>query len=400
MTTPDDPSRSRGRALAPDLARGIMLLLIALANVPWFLYGAPTSAVSAHRTGAAGPDAVWQTIAIIGIDGRSYPLFAFLFGYGIWQLYTRQQLTGHDERSARRLLQRRHGWMIVFGALHAALLWYGDVLGAYGLVGLVVVRLFLHRTSRTLLRWAVALGGILALLAAAALLAGIIIRTGHAAGEAMPQLAAIAPYAASIAPRLLFWIPLTVVQGVLALVVPIVVLLAIVCARRRILESPETHRPLLVRTAVVGLAIGWAGAVPALLVQHGACDVPAWSTSPLHLLSGLFAALGYAASFALLAAGRMASGPAVRGLTAVGKRSLSCYLFQSVVFAPLLCAWGLGLGGILDQWQAALVAVVTWLASMVFAIALDRGGRRGPAEWLLRSLAYRGPVSSATPVSS
>jgi uncharacterized membrane protein YeiB len=80
MTTPDDPSRPRERSLAPDLARGLMLLLIALANVPWFLYGAATSAVSAHRTGATGPDAVWQTIAITAIDGRSYPLFAFLFG--------------------------------------------------------------------------------------------------------------------------------------------------------------------------------------------------------------------------------------------------------------------------------------------------------------------------------
>jgi hypothetical protein len=46
------------RAVAPDLARGLMLLLIALANVPWYLYGAPTSPVSAHRTGATGPDTV------------------------------------------------------------------------------------------------------------------------------------------------------------------------------------------------------------------------------------------------------------------------------------------------------------------------------------------------------
>ncbi|MGW8529793.1 DUF418 domain-containing protein, partial [Nocardiopsis sp. NPDC055824] len=30
------------RALAPDLARGMMLLLIALAHVPWFIYDAPS----------------------------------------------------------------------------------------------------------------------------------------------------------------------------------------------------------------------------------------------------------------------------------------------------------------------------------------------------------------------
>ena len=44
--------------------------------------------------------------------------------------------------------------------------------------------------------------------------------------------------------------------------------------------------------------------------------------------------------------------------------------------------------------QAALLAVATWLASMVFAVALDRAG------WLLRALAHRGTTSSATPDSS
>jgi uncharacterized membrane protein YeiB len=99
------------------------------------------------------------------------------------------------------------------------------------------------------------------------------------------------------------------------------------------------------------------------------------------------------AAFALFAA-RVSTtrsrGALVRGLTATGKRSLSCYLLQSVIFAPLLCAWGIGLGGILDQWQAALVAVAAWLVSMGFAVVLDRVGNRGPAERLLRALAYRG----------
>jgi uncharacterized membrane protein YeiB len=279
--------------------------------------------------------------------------------------------------------------MLVFGAVHGALLWYGDVLGAYGLIGFVVVGLFLHRRSRTLRRWAIALGGVFVLIAASVLVAGMVIAPATEGGA--PQLSAITPYVASIVPRVLFWVPATIAQGVLGFAVPMAVLVAIVCARRRVLESPEAHRPLLVRTAVLGITVGWAGAVPSALVQHGIWDVPAWSTTPLHLLTGLFAGLGYAAVFALLAA-RFATtgspGGLARGLTAVGKRSLSCYLLQSVVFAPLLCAWGFGLGGVLDEWQAAFVAVATWLVSMAFAVLLDRTGRRGPAEWLLRALAY------------
>ncbi|APU16867.1 DUF418 domain-containing protein [Actinoalloteichus fjordicus] len=403
-TTHDHPTPPLSRAIAPDLARGLMLLFIALANVPWFLYGEPTALGSVHRPDATGLDVVWQTIAIVAIDGRSYPLFAFLFGYGIWQLYLRQAAAGVEEKSARRLLQLRHFWMIVFGAVHAALLWQGDVVGAYGLIGLIVVWLFLRRTDRTLRRWIIALGSLLAIVTALVSLAGMTAPDDLDMAEAaLPQLAAMTSYVDSITSRFLFWLTLAVAQGVLSLVVPIAVLLAIVCARRRVLESPETHRPLLRRTAIVGISVGWLGAVPSVLVHHGVWDLPEWSPILLHALTGLFAALGYAALFALIAA-RFATtrtpGLLVRGLTAVGKRSLSCYLLQSVIFAPLLSAWGLGLGGVLDEWQAALVAVAAWLVSMAFAVLLERAGRRGPAEWLLRALAYRGRRSIATPVSS
>lgn len=393
-TTTSPPSTTPPRALAPDLARGLMLALIALANVPWFLYGSPVSEVYAHQTSVTGLDAVWQTISLVAIDARSYPLFAFLFGYGIWQLYSRQLERGTGERDARRLLQRRHRWMIVFGAVHAALLWFGDVIGAYGLVGLVVVALFLRRSDKTLLVWAAVLTGILALAASFVLVAGVMIPPEEAAAfaDSSPSPSAIASYPASVLPRLLYWAPIAIVQGLVGLAVPIAVLLAIVCARRRVLEDPARHRTLLVRTAAVGIPLGWAGAVPTVLVHHGVWDVPSWSASVLHVVTGLAAALGYAAAFGLVAAraARAATpGRLTRALAAVGQRSLSCYLFQSVVFAPLLSAWGLGLGATLGPWQAALLALATWALSLVLAGVLDRAGVRGPAEWALRRLAYR-----------
>lgn len=39
--TPDGPVPTRHRALAPDLARGLMLALIAVANVMIYLHGRP-----------------------------------------------------------------------------------------------------------------------------------------------------------------------------------------------------------------------------------------------------------------------------------------------------------------------------------------------------------------------
>ena len=81
-------------------------------------------------------------------------------------------------------------------------------------------------------------------------------------------------------------------------------------------------------------------------------------------------------------------GRSASAVTAVGKRSLSCYLVQSVICAPLLAAWGLGLGGTFGSAAVALFAVGVWLLTVVLAYLQERAGQRGPAEVLLRRLVY------------
>ncbi len=81
-------------------------------------------------------------------------------------------------------------------------------------------------------------------------------------------------------------------------------------------------------------------------------------------------------------------GTPIQAVVAVGRRSLSCYLAQSVICAPLLSAWGLGLGAVLGSATAALFAIAVWLITVVGAYVLEQRGRRGPAEVLLRQLTY------------
>lgn len=76
---------------------------------------------------------------------------------------------------------------------------------------------------------------------------------------------------------------------------------------------------------------------------------------------------------------------------------MTCYLLQSLLFAPVLAAWGLGLGTGLTDWQVALYAVAVWLVTVAVAVWLDRTGRRGPFERLLRHLAYPRPTLSPAP---
>src|SRR5699024_10967451 len=109
--------------------------------------------------------------------------------------------------------------------------------------------------------------------------------------------------------------------------------------------------------------------------------------------TGVLCGLGYAALIALWAARlQRRHGTAlprtVAALRATGQRSLSSYLAQTVVFAALLPAWAGGWGASQGTAQATGLAVLTWAATVAGAAALDRAGRRGPAEALLRRLAY------------
>lgn len=389
LSAPTPVSR---RALAPDLARGLMLLLIALAHVPWFLYTADLGATLSHPADGGVADRIAQAITIVTVDGRAYPLFALLFAYGIGQMYHRQTAGGTSERDARRLLRTRNLWMVVFGLVHGALLWQGDVLGTYGVLGLVLVPLFLNRGDRVLKVWIGVLLGVGAAVAAGA--TAVATATGLRLGPGAAQRLPIAEpgYLASVPLRFVEWLPTLIVPFV-GLTLPAAFLVGLLASRHRVLEEPGRHLLLLRWTATVGLAIGWGvGAVQALvhlgfLTLPGSADI-----SQLFSYAGFFAGIGYAALFALVAHRITASGVTplpVRALVALGRRSLSGYLAQSVVWAGLLGGSGLALGAHLTSWSAMAVGIATWLATVVAAHAMDRAGIRGPAETALRRLTYR-----------
>ncbi|GAA0224787.1 hypothetical protein GCM10010492_23690 [Saccharothrix mutabilis subsp. mutabilis] len=79
----------------------------------------------------------------------------------------------------------------------------------------------------------------------------------------------------------------------------------------------------------------------------------------------------------------------VTAIAACGRRSLSCYLAQFVVFVAVFVPYAGGLGGRPWGRRRPPVAVVTWAGTVAFAEALRRAGRAGPAESLLRRLTGR-----------
>ncbi|GHD08040.1 hypothetical protein GCM10010313_27890 [Streptomyces violarus] len=412
MATNEGPLR-RGavrpgeRALAPDLARGIMLLGIVLSNTAFHLWAARRGPSGWQPVDGSWLDHAVQFTMIIVLDLRVYPLFAFLFGYGMTQLYLRQTVAGTDPRDAARILRRRSLWLIVIGLTHAVLLMAGDIIGFYGVLSLVLGLAFLRRGERAL-RWWIWIGVALIVLVSAgpalsALLRGELGTFGDA--RAAPGFTAYAAqegnWLTAAGTRLQTGLFVTFAAAPLTLVGGgyILFLLGFWAARRRILEEPGRHRTPLRLTAVLGIAVGWLGALPAALAHIGVLHVPddmqseSGALTVLRDITGNAAGLGYVAAVALFAHWWTTRRPrrgatAVAAVTSVGKRSLSCYLAHSLLFAPVLAAWGLGLGEHLGSATMALFAFAVWLVTVAGAYALERAGHRGPAETMLRRLMY------------
>lgn len=283
----------------------------------------------------------------------------------------------------------------------------GDILGYYGVLSLLLGLAFLRRGERAL-KWWIWIGVALLVSFAAlpfvsAMLQGELATLGDAGAE--PGFKAFGAdqesWFGAAGVRLETGLYITLGAALYAVIAGgyFIFLLGFWAARRRILEEPGRHLTLLRRTAVIGIAVGWLGALPAALAHVGALDVPpdAQSESGALMLlrdaTGNAAGLGYVAAVALFAhwwTGRQArcGTTAVAAVSAVGKRSLSCYLTHSLIFAPLLAAWGLGLGEHLSSATMVLFAVGVWLVTVAGSYALERAGRRGPAEAVLRRLMY------------
>jgi uncharacterized protein len=383
------PVGARDRALAPDLARGLMLALIALANSVVYLHGRPYG-VRQHIVETGLLDRLVSVVTVTLVDARAYPMFAALFAYGVVRIHQRQRAAGRTEPETRGLLRRRSRWLIVFGFAHALLLFPGDILALYGVTGFLLIALT-RVADRTLL---VAAG---LWLVVVAILQGAAYTMPSDGGRSFFWSFETADPLAALALRPVEW--LMTPLGLLG--VGSAVLAGTWAARRGVLTDPAAHRTLLTRTATIGLIVAVAGGLPVgLAVGHfwePSGLLALWALSAVHAVTGIAGGLGYAALIAL-AALRIGDrpGPIARALAATGERSLTFYLFQSVVFVLLLTPlpYALGLGSSLGTAATAALAVTTWLVSVLIADAMRRCGMRGPAEVLLRRLTYRSAMMS------
>lgn len=367
-----------------DLARGFMLLLIAWANIS---YWTPVMGRG---------DWTWvdQWVVLVRtalVDQRAYPLFAILLGIGLVLsargliARARREGAGLTEAQdiAARTLRWRGVWLTVFGLAHG-LVFGGDILGAYGLITLMLAGPIVHRSRGVLVFGAL---GVALVHVSVLLLAGTVSPTGGGPGVGW------SPYAeGSIvmawAQNAGYWAMNTPLTVLTSLSLPAVALGALL-ARHTAVTRPEQHRGALTVLAVAGLTLGVVGSLPlGLALSNLVPVIPAFWALSLHSLTGVAAAIGW-----LSLIGLVVSVPVLRDsdtlgtLRVTGQSSLSAYVAQTLGFTLVL-----GLAQLYGLWdgilpaQAAALATVVWLMTVVSMVLLSRRGRRGVLEAPLRKL--------------
>lgn len=362
------------RSLAPDLARGVMLLLIALAHAPAF--------VTNWSLGFAPLNAVAEFGKYLVADNLARAMFMFLFGYALGQLTYRREQLGDDWPTIRKLHRRRGFWLLVIGFVHTAFLPL-DIVAVYGVTVLIFASMI--RARDKVLLWTAGLTLVPAVLLVG--WQGVMAQTGAAVTSLPMEANPLAQAATNLA-----WFP--VETPFASIVVLPAMLLGLWAARRRVLDEPERHAGLLRRVAVAFLAIALVGRLPLTLIGTGlvpeVSGAGLWAVVLGHTVAGYAGGIGIAALVGLVAVGiGPRRGRLAAALAALGQRSLTFYLFQSVVFVTLFYPFTLDLSGRMGIAGAYGVAIAIFVVSVLLADWMRRVGYRGPAEILLRRLTSR-----------
>lgn len=395
------PRPAADRIVTLDVVRGVAVMGILFVNILSFALP-DTARLSPHAWGITGPADRWAYFAtMIAFDGKMRGLFSFLFGASLLLVVDRAEATGADPGAVH---YRRMVWLFVLGLAHAVLLWPGDILMHYALVGSVAYG-FRHSSVRRMVACGIALAAVEWLLLGAIALSFVAMQgadTPSAAqglrdfenGFGIPAPAMLAQEIAlfrggyaGILHHNLVELATTIYNTIFIGIETLgYMLFGMAALRSGMLTGAWSCGPLR-RWAALGIGIGLTGyAVLAAWMLSRGIDAGSVIVGAFALTPPLRAAMipGYAAAILLLA---RCGGGIVARCAAVGRMALSNYLATTIVMCFVFHGWGLGQFGIWSRATLYLPVLAMCGPMLLWSPWWLARFRFGPFEWLWRSLA-------------
>jgi len=415
------PVSAAERITAIDTLRGVAVLGILVMNI--YAFAMP---FAAYMNPLPMGGLEWYNLGTwffthIFFDQKFLTIFALLFGAGLVIMWDRAQ-----ERGAKPgpIWYRRQFWLLVIGAVHAYLIWWGDILFHYALMGMFVY-LFRKWRPRNLIILACCLLPIAPVFSfggsyymenlrdQAAEIAALV-DAGKELTEEQQQVREqwktmqpfmdptpealqhdvethLGGYAGIVAYRSPTVFSMQV-QNTFAFAVWRIgglMLLGMALMKLGVL-SGQRDNAFYRRMALLGYGIG----LPIMLFS--ATNLWAHHFEPLYMfrigmvpnyVGSVLVSLGHIAVVMLVVrTGAMAR--TMSRFAAVGQMALTNYLMHSVVMTTIFYGYGLGLYGSVPR-MAQMGFVIAMIGFQLwFSPFWLQGHRFGPAEWLWRSLTY------------
>lgn len=428
-----------------DIVRGVALLGILLMNIPFFAL--PERFAEAWRADPGSANFWVNAFNTILFEGKMRALFSAIFGAGIVLFTVGKEKSG---RRATGLFYRRMFWLALFGLAHAhVLLWMGDILYPYAVVG--VLAFLLRRVAPRWLALGVPIVAVVGFVANTIFYQGFREKrlawreavTAQQAGrpltpaqdsalvawrevekEFLPNTAEIAEHTALMkgsygqvasfvrdkAADMQFKYFLFFMWDMLALM-----LLGIALYKWGFLTLQWSTRAY-VRTAVIGYALGLTavtfsfvhGVVVAPTAEAGLArmeqEAIPW-TGALYDVQRIALMMAHVSIIMLVYRAGWLRGLFAR-LRAVGQMAFTNYIVQTVICSLVFFGYGLDQFAEWEFYQLYYLVVGIWVLQLVVSPLWLRGFLFGPLEWLWRTLTYgrrqpfvRRPAPQAVPVA-
>ncbi|HEX8250335.1 MAG TPA: DUF418 domain-containing protein [Pyrinomonadaceae bacterium] len=384
-----------------DVLRGLAVGGILIGNMQWFSgYGMMPPAVAAQ-----GPlaDQITHFLVHFFVEGKFYSIFSFLFGFGFALQIARAQERGDLTAS---LFKRRLFWLLVIGLLHAYLLWAGDILSIYAVMGFLLV-LFRRKTDGALLRWALALLVIPILTYILIYILFVAFVPPGAVAGFMDEAAQLkrwnegvrmvtqSSYLQTIRDFNLQYMVGRYAGLILEMRLPKILamfLLGFYAYRQGFLKDLSSHQPFIRRVLVYGLVLGLIGNIAFAALAGKEAVLPPTPAGIAGVISYAFGVPALALFFIALVATlwqKAAWRRPLALLAPVGRMALTNYLLQTVICLSVFYGYGFGQFGRFGATAATLLALGVFLFQILLSAVWLKYFRYGPVEWIWRQLTYR-----------
>lgn len=415
------PAAFEERISAIDTLRGFALLGILLMNILAFAMPFQATANPTVMGGDTGWNLVTWFAGYVLWDGKMRAIFSMMFGASVYLLVDRLTRRG-CATDAADIHYRRMLWMLLFGMIHGYLIWFGDILFAYAMLGLILFPL--RKLSPKAL--VAAAGVMILLLSLAGVGNGFRFRTLKAdydkamadekAGKKLTDkqqetvkawkeaLKEVAPppeeiqkevdgYRGNYLENMAVRARWTWQMHSFPLYFPFLwdmlsmMLIGIALMKWNVLTA-ERSSQFYGWMAVIGFGVGLpAHAFSAWFVMHNQFSPEALGFQLAFYEVGRFTALGYCAVLLLMVKHGVMRG-VMRLLARVGQMAFSNYILTSLICTTIFYGFGYGLFGKLQRWQLYPIVLAVWLELMLFSHLWLKYYRFGPLEWIWRSLTY------------